>query len=92
MTGKDRIGARVAGLRKGRGLSQIGVARRAGVSHSLLSRSKRVMCRPSPNRLRAAAGRLLAGQPVASGGALTIVAPAAEAGVHRMACSNGTPT
>jgi ribosome-binding protein aMBF1 (putative translation factor) len=38
MTGKDRIGARVARLRKGRGLSQIGLARRAGVSHSLLSK------------------------------------------------------
>ncbi len=29
MTEKDRIGARVARLRKGRGLSQIGLARRA---------------------------------------------------------------
>jgi transcriptional regulator with XRE-family HTH domain len=38
MAGKDRIGARVARLRKGRGLSQIGLARRAGVSHSLLSK------------------------------------------------------
>jgi septin family protein len=36
-------------------------------------------------RIRAAADRLLAGQPVASDGALTIVALAAEAGVHRMA-------
>ena len=38
MTEKDRIGARVARLRKGRGLSQIGLARRAGMSHSLLSK------------------------------------------------------
>ena len=37
------------------------------------------------NRIRAAADRLLAGQPVASDGALTVVALAAEAGVHRMA-------
>jgi septin family protein len=36
-------------------------------------------------RIRAAAERLLAGQPLASGGALTVVALAAEAGVHRMA-------
>jgi hypothetical protein len=36
-------------------------------------------------RIRAAADRLLAGQPVASDGALTITALAAEAGVHRMA-------
>lgn len=36
-------------------------------------------------RIRAATERLLAGQPVASDGALTIVALAAEAGVHRMA-------
>jgi septin family protein len=36
-------------------------------------------------RIRAAADRLLAGQPAASDGALTIVALAAEAGVHRMA-------
>ena len=36
-------------------------------------------------RIRAAAGRLLAGQPAASDGALTITALAAEAGVHRMA-------
>ena len=36
-------------------------------------------------RIRAAAERLLAGQPVASDGALTVVALAAEAGVHRMA-------
>jgi septin family protein len=36
-------------------------------------------------RIRAAADRLLAGQPVASDGALTVVALAAEAGVHRMA-------
>jgi len=35
--------------------------------------------------IRAAAERLLAGQPFASDGALTIVALAAEAGVHRMA-------
>ena len=37
------------------------------------------------NRIRSAADRLLAGQPAASDGALTIVALAAEAGVHRMA-------
>jgi septin family protein len=37
------------------------------------------------SRLLAAADRLLAGQPAASDGALTIVALAAEAGVHRMA-------
>ena len=37
------------------------------------------------SRIRAAAERLLAGQPFASDGALTIVALAAEAGVHRMA-------
>src|SRR5579859_1939869 len=36
-------------------------------------------------RIRAAMDRLLAGQPVASDGALTIVALAAESGVHRMA-------
>jgi septin family protein len=36
-------------------------------------------------RIRAAAERLLAGQPVASDGALTVVALATEAGVHRMA-------
>jgi septal ring factor EnvC (AmiA/AmiB activator) len=36
-------------------------------------------------RIRAATERLLAGQPVASDGALTVVALAAEAGVHRMA-------
>jgi hypothetical protein len=36
-------------------------------------------------RIRAAAERLLAGKPVASDGSLTIVALAAEAGVHRMA-------
>jgi hypothetical protein len=36
-------------------------------------------------RIRAAADRLLAGQPAASDGALTVVALAAEAGVHRMA-------
>ena len=36
-------------------------------------------------RIRAAAERLLAGQPVAFDGALTVVALAAEAGVHRMA-------
>jgi septin family protein len=36
-------------------------------------------------RIRDAAERLLAGQPVASDGALTVVALAAEAGVHRMA-------
>ena len=36
-------------------------------------------------RIRAAAERLLAGQPVASDGALTVVALAAEASVHRMA-------
>ena len=36
-------------------------------------------------RIRAAADRLLAGQPAASDGALTITALAAEAGVHRMA-------
>jgi septin family protein len=36
-------------------------------------------------RIRAAADRLLAGQPTASDGALTITALAAEAGVHRMA-------
>jgi hypothetical protein len=35
-------------------------------------------------RIRAAGERLLAGQPVASDGALTVVSPAAEAGVHRM--------
>jgi septin family protein len=37
------------------------------------------------SRIRAAADRLLAGQPAASDGALTAVALAAEAGVHRMA-------
>lgn len=37
------------------------------------------------NRIRAAADRLLAGRPVASDGALTVVSLAAEAGVHRMA-------
>ena len=36
-------------------------------------------------RIRAATERLLAGQPVASDGALTVVALAAEAGVDRMA-------
>ncbi|MFD4260310.1 hypothetical protein ACFWR9_22500 [Streptomyces sp. NPDC058534] len=36
-------------------------------------------------RIRDAIDRLLAGQPTASNGALTIVALAAEAGVHRMA-------
>jgi septin family protein len=36
-------------------------------------------------RIRDAADRLLAGQPAASDGALTVVALAAEAGVHRMA-------
>ena len=36
-------------------------------------------------RIRAATDRLLAGQPAASDGALTITALAAEAGVHRMA-------
>ncbi|MFJ2272505.1 hypothetical protein ACIOHO_40850 [Streptomyces sp. NPDC087849] len=36
-------------------------------------------------RIRAAIDRLLAGQPSASDGALTVVALAAEAGVHRMA-------
>jgi septin family protein len=36
-------------------------------------------------RIRDAAERLLAGRPVASDGALTVVALAAEAGVHRMA-------
>jgi chromosome segregation ATPase len=35
-------------------------------------------------RIRAAADRLLTGQPLASDGALTVVALAAEAGVHRM--------
>src|SRR5215472_11094049 len=38
MTDRDRIGARVARLRKVRGLTQIGLARRAGVSHSLLAK------------------------------------------------------
>jgi transcriptional regulator with XRE-family HTH domain len=38
MTDRDRIGARVARLRKVRGLTQIGLARRAGVSHSLLTK------------------------------------------------------
>ncbi|MBB5775388.1 hypothetical protein [Nonomuraea jabiensis] len=36
-------------------------------------------------RIRAAIDRLLAGQPTASDGALTIVSLAAEAGVHHMA-------
>ncbi|GHD65371.1 hypothetical protein ACFQL8_27085 [Streptomyces goshikiensis] len=36
-------------------------------------------------RIRAAIDRLLSGQPTASNGALTVVALAAEAGVHRMA-------
>ncbi|MFJ8849339.1 hypothetical protein [Streptomyces sp. NPDC102437] len=36
-------------------------------------------------RIRAAMDRLLAGRPTASDGALTVVALAAEAGVHRMA-------
>ncbi|MFJ8347508.1 hypothetical protein ACIQ9J_14265 [Streptomyces sp. NPDC094153] len=36
-------------------------------------------------RIRAAIDRLLAGQPTTSDGALTVVALAAEAGVHRMA-------
>lgn len=38
MAERDRIGARVARLRKARGLTQIGLARRANVSHSLLSK------------------------------------------------------
>lgn len=38
MTDKDRIGARVARLRKARGLTQSGLARRANVSYSLLSK------------------------------------------------------
>jgi transcriptional regulator with XRE-family HTH domain len=38
MGDKDRIGARVARLRKARGLTQIGLARRANVSHSLLTK------------------------------------------------------
>ena len=38
-----------------------------------------------PTRIRAATECLLAGRPVASDGALTVVALAAEAGVHRMA-------
>jgi transcriptional regulator with XRE-family HTH domain len=38
MADKDRIGARVARLRKARGLTQIGLSRRANVSHSLLSK------------------------------------------------------
>ncbi len=38
MADKDRIGARVARLRKARGLTQVGLARRANVSHSLLSK------------------------------------------------------
>lgn len=37
------------------------------------------------SRIRAATDRLLSGQPTASDGSLTIVALAAEAGVHRMA-------
>ncbi|MFD6938712.1 hypothetical protein ACFWAP_21485 [Streptomyces goshikiensis] len=36
-------------------------------------------------RIRAAIDRLLTGQPTASDGALTVIALAAEAGVHRMA-------
>ncbi|MEV7616125.1 hypothetical protein [Streptomyces sp. NPDC089799] len=36
-------------------------------------------------RIRAAMDRLLAGQPTSSNGSLTVVALAAEAGVHRMA-------
>ncbi|MFJ7996449.1 hypothetical protein ACIQ7D_04665 [Streptomyces sp. NPDC096310] len=36
-------------------------------------------------RIRAAMDRLLTGQPTASDGSLTVVALAAEAGVHRMA-------
>ncbi|MEV0577980.1 hypothetical protein [Streptomyces sp. NPDC050392] len=36
-------------------------------------------------RIRAAIDRLLAGQPTSSNGSLTVVALAAEAGVHRMA-------
>ncbi|GAA2293136.1 hypothetical protein SVIO_055490 [Streptomyces violaceusniger] len=36
-------------------------------------------------RIRAAIDRLLAGEPMTSNGALTVVALAAEAGVHRMA-------
>jgi len=36
-------------------------------------------------RIRAAMDRLLAGQPTCSNGSLTVVALAAEAGVHRMA-------
>jgi transcriptional regulator with XRE-family HTH domain len=38
VTDKDRIGARVARLRKVRGLTQVGLARRANVSLSLLSK------------------------------------------------------
>ncbi|QUW85720.1 hypothetical protein SMIR_42565 (plasmid) [Streptomyces mirabilis] len=37
------------------------------------------------SRIRAAMDRLLAGQPTCSNGSLTVVALAAEAGVHRMA-------
>ncbi|GHB10092.1 MULTISPECIES: hypothetical protein [Streptomyces] len=37
------------------------------------------------SRIRAAMDRLLAGQPTSSNGSLTVVALAAEAGVHRMA-------
>ncbi|MET8218823.1 hypothetical protein [Streptomyces hirsutus] len=37
------------------------------------------------SRIRAAMDRLLAGQPICSDGSLTVVALAAEAGVHRMA-------
>lgn len=37
------------------------------------------------SRIRAAIDRLLAGQPTSSNGSLTVVALAAEAGVHRMA-------
>ncbi|MER6126863.1 hypothetical protein ABT173_30580 [Streptomyces sp. NPDC001795] len=37
------------------------------------------------SRIRAAMDRLLAGQPTRSNGSLTVVALAAEAGVHRMA-------
>src|SRR5216683_859632 len=38
MADHDRIGARVAGLRKAAGLTQIGLARRANVSYSLLTK------------------------------------------------------
>lgn len=42
-------------------------------------------CNDERARIRAAMDRLLAGQAAASNGSLTIVALAAEAGVHRMA-------